>query len=115
MWLSCVYVVANVTYSGWAKHVALLDVFLLSSGYVVRVLLGCALMHATASGWLLLCTTGLAFFLGFAKRRADLTAGLDHNHRPSLRGYSKSFLDQAVSICTAWRLFRLPFTALRRR
>jgi hypothetical protein len=75
-----------------------LDVFLLSSGFVIRVLLGCALVAAPPSAWLLLCTSSLALFLGFAKRRADLKEGLDHQHRPSLRGYSLAFLDQAITI-----------------
>lgn len=89
----------NFSYSLGAKHVALLDVFLLSSGFVIRVLLGCVLVQAAPSAWLLLCTSSLALFLGFTKRRADLTAGLDSNHRPSLRGYSRAFLDQAITIC----------------
>lgn len=93
------YVLINVFYNLGAKHITLLDVFLLSSGFVIRVLLGCALLSVTPSPWLLLCTATLALFLGFAKRRADLTEELDLNHRPSLRGYSKSFLDQAVGIC----------------
>ena len=93
------YVAFNIAYNLGAKHVALLDVFLLSSGYVLRVLLGCALVSAYPSPWLLLCTSSLALFLGFVKRRADLTDQLDPEHRPSLRGYSKTFLDQAVSIC----------------
>ena len=93
------YFALNLSYSMGAKHVAVLDVFLLSSGFVIRVLLGCALVGATASAWLLLCTSSLAFFLGFTKRRADLTAGLGSTHRPSLRGYSRAFLDQAITIC----------------
>jgi 4-hydroxybenzoate polyprenyltransferase len=97
--LAVIYLVVNLTYSGGAKHVALLDVFLLSSGFVIRVLLGCALIAVVPSAWLLLCTSALALFLGFTKRRADLVAGLDVAHRPSLRGYSREFLDQAVSIC----------------
>jgi 4-hydroxybenzoate polyprenyltransferase len=97
--IAAVYVAVNVVYNLGAKHVALLDVFLLSSGFVIRVLLGCALVSATPSPWLLLCTSTLALFLGFTKRRADLTEELDLDHRPSLRGYSKAFLDQAVSIC----------------
>ena len=76
-----------------------MDVFLLSSGFVIRVLLGCALVKMPPSPWLLLCTSTLALFLGFTKRRADLSEDLDLNHRPSLRGYNKAFLDQAVSIC----------------
>jgi 4-hydroxybenzoate polyprenyltransferase len=96
-----VYVAVNLAYTLGAKHVALLDVFLLSSGFVLRVLLGCALLRAAPSSWLLLCTSCLALFLGFAKRRADLHAGLNHEHRPSLRGYSVGFLDQATAVCAA--------------
>jgi 4-hydroxybenzoate polyprenyltransferase len=97
--IAMLYVVFNVAYNLGAKHVALLDVFLLSSGFVIRVLLGCSLVSAPPSVWLLLCTTSLALFLGFAKRRADLKQGVDHRHRPSLRGYSMAFLDQAITIC----------------
>jgi 4-hydroxybenzoate polyprenyltransferase len=93
------YVIINAAYNLGAKHVALLDVFLLSSGFVLRVLLGCTLVSAAPSSWLLLCTSTLALFLGFAKRLADLKAGLDPNHRPSLGGYSTSFLDHAMVIC----------------
>jgi 4-hydroxybenzoate polyprenyltransferase len=97
--LCAVYVGVNLAYSLGAKHAALLDVFLLSSGFVIRVLLGCALVAAVASPWLLLCTSALALFLGFAKRRGDVLAGMDENHRPSLRGYSRQFLDTAITIC----------------
>ena len=97
--IAIAYLIINLVYSFGAKHVVLLDVFLLSSGFVIRVLLGCALVSARPSPWLLLCTATLALFLGFTKRRADLTEELDLDHRPSLRGYSKAFLDQAVSIC----------------
>lgn len=97
--LSLGYVGINIAYSAGAKHVAVFDVFLLSSGFVIRVLLGCALVGAVASSWLLLCTTSVALFLGFTKRRADLLAGLDASHRPSLEGYSRAFLDQAITIC----------------
>jgi decaprenyl-phosphate phosphoribosyltransferase len=93
------YVAVNLVYNLGAKNVALLDVFLLASGFVIRVLLGCALVSAWPSPWLLLCTSTLALFLGFTKRRADLTDELDSKHRPSLLGYSKAFLDQAMSIC----------------
>ena len=98
VWMVLVYFAVNAVYSLGAKHVAVLDVFLLSSGFVIRVLLGCALLSAAPSPWLLLCTSSLALLLGFTKRRADLAAGLDGNHRPSLRGYSRAFLDQAITI-----------------
>jgi len=93
------YIIINIGYNLGAKHVPLLDVFLLSSGFVIRVLFGCALVSAHPSAWLLLCTSTLALFLGFTKRRADIIDGMDHTHRPSLRGYSLSFLDQAMVLC----------------
>jgi 4-hydroxybenzoate polyprenyltransferase len=113
------YTGINVAYSLGAKHLALLDVFLLSSGFVIRVLLGCALVSAEPSAWLLLCTSSLALFLGFTKRRADLTAGLDGNHRPSLRGYNTVFLDQAITICAgvallAYALYTIDGEVLRK-
>jgi len=95
------YVVVNLGYSLGGKNVALIDVFLLSSGFVLRVLLGCALLEVPASNWLLLCSSALALFLALAKRRADLTKGFDENHRPSLAGYSTEFLDQAMGIMAA--------------
>jgi 4-hydroxybenzoate polyprenyltransferase len=93
------YIAVNLAYCYGAKHIALLDVFLLAAGFVIRVLLGCVLMSVPPSAWLLLCTSSLALFLGFAKRRADIHEGLDRTHRPSLEGYNQAFLDAALSIC----------------
>lgn len=92
------YVVMNLGYSFGAKHVVLLDVFLLSAMYVLRVLLGCALMGVEASEWLLLCSGALALFIALAKRRADVVKGMGSETRPALSGYNESFLDQAIGI-----------------
>ncbi len=93
-----VYYALNVFYSWRGKHIALVDVFLLSSGFLLRVLLGCALVGVSASNWLLLCSSALALFLALAKRWGDLAKGLDEDHRPSLAGYTRGFLDQAMGI-----------------
>ena len=95
------YVALNLLYSMGARAVPLLDVFLLSSGYVLRVLFGCALVGVVASNWLLLCTSTLALFMALAKRRGDVVAGLDGSHRPSLGGYDRAFLDQAIGVTSA--------------
>jgi len=102
--ITTAYVLINVVYSMWGRSVPLLDVMLLSSGYVLRVLLGCALLGVLASQWLLLCASTLALFLGLAKRRSDVVDGVDHALRPSLRGYNISFLDQAIGITAALAL-----------
>lgn len=96
--LTVVYIASNLAYSFHLKHVPLVDVFLLASGYVIRVLLGCALIGAAPSGWLLICASALALFLAFTKRRADLIQGVAIEHRPALAGYTAGFLEQAMAI-----------------
>lgn len=98
MALVAIYVGINIAYSLGAKHAALADVFLLCAGFLIRVFIGCALVDVAPSPWLQLCTASLALFLGFGKRRADLAAGLESNHRPSLVGYTETFLGHAMAI-----------------
>lgn len=69
-----VYGVATALYSLGLKKVALLDVFVVASGYVLRVLAGSAAAQVRASHWLLLCTFFLALFLALSKRRSELAA-----------------------------------------
>ncbi len=97
-WIAGIYVGINLFYSFRGKRIPLVDVFLLASGFVLRVLLGCALLAVPASRWLLLCSSALALFLALGKRRADLVAGLDSRHRPSLAGYNRAFVEQAIGI-----------------
>ena len=82
-----------------------MDVFLLASGFLIRVLLGCALVDAAPSNWLLLCSSMLALFLAFGKRRADLVAGLTSEHRASLAGYTVGFLNSALGITAGIAMF----------
>jgi 4-hydroxybenzoate polyprenyltransferase len=103
--LSLIYLAANLVYSLGAKNVPVLDVFLLTSGYLIRVILGCALVGAEPSNWLLLCSSMLALFLAFGKRRADLAAGLPSEHRASLSGYTLTFLDSALGITAGIAMF----------
>ncbi len=97
--VAAIYAASNVAYSLGAKHVPLLDVFILASGFLLRVLLGTALVRAEPSAWLLLCTSALALFLAFAKRRGDLAEGMGADHRPALAGYSIAYLDACMGIC----------------
>jgi decaprenyl-phosphate phosphoribosyltransferase len=96
--LFLLYLAVNLMYNLGAKHIALFDVFLLSCLYILRVLLGCALLDVEPSNWLLVVTYALALFLALVKRRADIIKGLDTTHRPALEGYNRAFLDQAIGI-----------------
>lgn len=95
------YVVTGAAYSLGVRHVPLADVFVLAAGFVLRVVYGCALLAVAPSAWLLLCSSALALFLALAKRRGDLIEGTGADHRPSLAGYDRGFLDHAMTISAA--------------
>jgi 4-hydroxybenzoate polyprenyltransferase len=96
-----VYLFLNALYSFYAKAIPLVDVFLLSSYYVLRVLFGCALLSVAPSIWLLICSASLSLFLALGKRRGELADGLDARQRPSLEGYDVTFLDQGLAVMAA--------------
>jgi 4-hydroxybenzoate polyprenyltransferase len=87
-------------YSLGLKRIAVLDVVLIASGFVLRVLAGSSAIHVEASHWLLLCTFLVALYLGFVKRRHELIlqSGTAAD-RPAF--YTTTFLDQAESILIA--------------
>jgi len=91
-----IYLALNVVYSIRLKRVVLLDVFSLAAFFVLRLLAGAAAVQVTPSIWLLLCGGLLALYLGFAKRRHELTLLGDGStsHREVLAHYSPIFLDQ---------------------
>ena len=96
-----VYFVINLLYSRWLKHVPILDVLIISSGFVLRVAAGVALITVERfSPWLYVITTLFSLFMGFGKRRAELSllergAG---SHRKVLDGYTIPLLDQYITI-----------------
>jgi 4-hydroxybenzoate polyprenyltransferase len=97
------YILLNLAYSKWLKHVVILDVFVIASGFVLRVVAGAVVIDVTISDWLLICTLLLALFLGFSKRRYELlTLEKDASrHRPVLTEYNPLFLDMMIGIVTA--------------
>jgi len=97
------YLVLMAAYSLWLKRVVILDVFVIASGFVVRVVAGAEVIEVEISQWLILCTIFLSLFLGFGKRRAEMIL-LDENsasHRNTLAEYTPTFLDQIIGVCTA--------------
>jgi 4-hydroxybenzoate polyprenyltransferase len=98
------YILINLLYSFRLKHVPIIDVFIVASGFVLRVGAGVMLITVERfSPWLYVCTTLLALFLGFGKRRAELSLLADkaNTHRKVLDGYTISFLDQLIIIVSA--------------
>lgn len=95
-----IYALLMIAYSILLKDMVILDVLVIASGFLMRAIGGAEVIHAAISPWLLICTTLLALFLGFAKRREEL-AGLGSDalsHRPCLEHYTTAYLDQLLNI-----------------
>jgi 4-hydroxybenzoate polyprenyltransferase len=96
-----VYVALNAGYSAGLRREPVLDVLLVSSGFVLRPLVGAFAIPVRVSPWLFVVSLLMALSLALLKRRAELT-GLEHalGHRPALGGYSLAFLDLLVAVTT---------------
>ena len=97
------YLLLNLLYSKWLKHVVLLDIILLASLYVIRVAAGVALINVERfSPWIYIFTTFLALLMGTGKRRAELSEIADgpNAQRKVLEGYTLTFLDHLITLAS---------------
>jgi len=98
------YLLINILYSKWLKHIPILDVMIIATVFVLRVAAGVSLIKVDRfSPWLYVVTTLLSLFIGFGKRRAELVL-LSKNanqHRTVFEGYSIPFLDQLITIVSS--------------
>ncbi len=99
------YMLLNLAYSHYLKHVVVLDVFCIAAGFILRIVAGTYGIGIPASSWLLICSAMLTLFLGFAKRRAELsiipemTPHTDQaESRPVLQQYTAPLLDSFLII-----------------
>ena len=93
------FLLIQISYSLGLKDWVIVDILVISAGFVLRVLAGAAVISVTPSAWIILCTVLLSLFLGFSKRRHELMllgtkASL---HRKVLEHYSLPLLDQMIS------------------
>lgn len=97
------FLILNTAYSMGLKHVVIIDVLAIASGFVLRILAGAAALRVMPSAWLILCGVMISLFLGFTKRRAEVVLLGERavDHRKVLAEYSPAFLDQMISIVTA--------------
>ena len=96
-----VYFVLNMLYSAKLKHIPLIDVLVLASFYLLRVIAGTTLIEVRRfSPWLYVVTSLFALFIGLGKRRAELVLQYDKGGkvRPVLEGYTVELLDQLINI-----------------
>ena len=97
------YLVLQIAYTYYLKHVVILDVFVIAAGFILRVVAGGLAIDVSISPWLLICTLLLALFLAMSNRRHELILleGDASGHRPILQEYSPYLLDQMIAVVTA--------------
>jgi 4-hydroxybenzoate polyprenyltransferase len=99
------YLLINLLYSRWLKHIPVLDVLIISSGFVLRVAAGVALIAPVErfSPWLYMITILFSLYIGFGKRRAEmnLLAQDASTHRKVFDGYTIPLLDQYITIVSS--------------
>lgn len=62
------YIVMNLLYSFYLKHIIILDVLIISFGFILRLLAGTSAIGIEPSMWLIICAGTLTLLLGFGKR-----------------------------------------------
>lgn len=93
------YFLLNLGYSFGLKNVPLVDIAILVSGFLLRMVYGGAVTEIVLSKWLCLTIISISFFMGLGKRRGELTS--QTNRRSVLKYYSESFLDKNLYMCVA--------------
>ena len=92
-----IYLLLNVAYSLRLKLVPVVDVFVIASGFMLRLLAGTLAVGIAPSHWLLLTGMFIALFLGFAKRKAESFHTPD-SQRPVLSHYPPALLDTSIAM-----------------
>jgi 4-hydroxybenzoate polyprenyltransferase len=98
------FIVLNILYTFYFKHIVILDVFSIAAGFTLRVLAGAFVINVPISSWLILTTMFISLFLGVMKRHSELTLTPENtksSSRKVLAEYSLNFADQMATVAAA--------------
>lgn len=105
------YLLLQLAYSFGLKNLAVIDILIIATGFIIRVYSGAFIIDAHLSVWFLLCVISVALFLASGKRRAELNLipeaeGLT---RRSLTHYKRELLNSYVTMfgSAAWMSWAL--------
>lgn len=99
--ITIAYFIVNIAYSISLKHAVIVDVLVISAGFILRIFAGAEAVNVPVSAWILLCTFFLSLFLGFAKRRAEMAVMRENptKTRLVLAKYDEASLDTFTAMC----------------
>ncbi|MEQ9439262.1 MAG: decaprenyl-phosphate phosphoribosyltransferase [Cyclobacteriaceae bacterium] len=94
------YTIINIGYSFGLKHVGILDIFLIASGFLLRTVSGGIVADVAISQWLIIMIFLLAVFMAIAKRRDDLVIGKSSGIlvRKSVKNYNLEFVNACMTM-----------------
>jgi decaprenyl-phosphate phosphoribosyltransferase len=97
------YMVLNLAYSIKLKHITILDVNIISVGFVLRLFIGSIVTSTFLSSWIVIMTFLLGLFLALAKRRDDVLIfeNTGKKMRQVVDGYNRQLIDTAMTIMAA--------------
>ncbi len=95
------YIVINIAYSFGLKNIPIVDITLLSAGFLIRIMYGAVISGITVSNWLYLTVISVAFYCALGKRRNELRRSESGETRKVLKNYSADFLDKNMYMCLA--------------
>lgn len=95
-----VYVAMTIAYSAWLKHIAVIDIVVIASAFIVRALAGGLVVELPFTAWFLIVTSFGALFVVSGKRHAEVMAlGADHaNHRAVLAQYPPAYTQHLLTL-----------------
>jgi decaprenyl-phosphate phosphoribosyltransferase len=95
-----IYIVLNIGYCFFLKHIAIVDITIIAIGFVLRLFIGSFVTGVLLSKWIVIMTFLLALFLALAKRRDDVIHFINTGKkmRKSIDGYNLQFIDGAMMI-----------------
>ena len=98
-----VYIVMNIAYCLKLKQMAIVDVFIIAVGFVLRIFVGGFSTGVVLSQWIVLMTFLLALFLAFAKRRDDVVIYEDTGvlARKNVNRYNLPFMNQVIGVVSS--------------
>jgi 4-hydroxybenzoate polyprenyltransferase len=99
--VALLYFANTMSYTFYFKHLVILDVMFIASGFLWRVAAGAVAINVDPSPWLLTCTAFLALFLGFNKRRGELMVVSGTETRKILKDYTPELVAEFQAITTS--------------
>jgi decaprenyl-phosphate phosphoribosyltransferase len=99
--LACGYLALNVAYTGWLRSVAIADIAVIATAFVLRATAGGIAAHVSISRWFIVVVSFSALFVAIGRRLADFMDPASRRSRPVLEEYTAEFLRLALAIAAA--------------